>query len=251
MTDTGQIPGEGLPENAGGQQPEGQPDVPGSGGYSFADGSGDVQDAAQAHSAHVHHDPHANHQTHEPSEEEDLLLMPSAQGAWNEQPVPAPGQPQQGSGYGYGYDPYGQPRQDAAPLPQDGGFPSGTEYGPDGAPAPYDATGADAYAAQYGYGPQEAPHQQEAQAAAQPVPAEEQAGVSGPEQGAHEADGRDSGAYDMSAVRAPQQPQPAPPATQSTSGSGPRRPLHLGPPVPEQSGTVRPLSERAATQPAA
>ncbi|MDF4249431.1 nicotinate-nucleotide--dimethylbenzimidazole phosphoribosyltransferase [Streptomyces sp. WMMB303] len=255
MTDTGQIPGEGLPENAGGQQPEGRPDVPGSGGYSFADGSGDVQDAAQAHSAHVHHDPHANHQTHEPSEEEDLLLMPSAQGAWNEQPVPAPGQPagqpQRESGYGYGYDPYGQPRQDAAPLPQDGGFPSGTEYGPDGNPAPYDATGADAYAAQHGYGPQEPPHQQEAQAAAQPVPAEEQAGVSGPEQGAHEADGRDSGAYDMSGVRAPQQPQPAPPATQSTSGSGPRRPLHLGPPVPEQSGTVRPLSERAAAQPAA
>ncbi|WP_432071060.1 nicotinate-nucleotide--dimethylbenzimidazole phosphoribosyltransferase [Streptomyces sp. AA1529] len=260
MTDTGQIPGEGLPENAGGQQPEGQPDIPGSGGYSFADGSGDVQDAAQAHSAHaahVHHEPHANHETHE---EEDLLLMPSAQGAWNEQPLPAPGQPavqaQQEGGYGYGYDPYGQPQQDAGPLPQDGGFPSGAEYGPDGAPAPHDATGADAYA-QHGYGQQDATyqqdgtHQQEAQAAARSVPAAEQAEAAGPAQGAHEADGRDSGGYDMSAVRAPQQPQPASPAPQGTSGPGPRRPLHLGPPVPEQSGTVRPLSERAAAQPAA
>ncbi|MEU3193770.1 nicotinate-nucleotide--dimethylbenzimidazole phosphoribosyltransferase [Streptomyces sp. NPDC006992] len=255
MTDTGQIPGEGLPENAGGQQPEGQPDIPGSGGYSFADGSGDVPDAAPAHSAHaahVHHDPHANPENHEPHEEEDLLLMPSAQGAWNEQPTPGQpaGQPLQEGGYGYGYDPYGQPQQDAAPPPQDGGYPSGTEYGPDGAPAPHDAAGADAYA-QHGYGPQDAAYQQEAQAAVQPVPAEEQAGVAGADQGAHEADGRDSGAYDMSAVRAPQQPQPAHPTTQGTSGPGPRRPLHLGPPVPEQSGTVRPLSERAAAQPAA
>ncbi|MFI7245048.1 nicotinate-nucleotide--dimethylbenzimidazole phosphoribosyltransferase [Streptomyces qinglanensis] len=266
MTDTGQIPGEGLPENAGGQQPEGQPDIPGSGGYSFADGSGDVQEAVQAHSthaAHVHHDPHANHEPHETHEtheahesyeEEDLLLMPSAQGAWNEQPVPAPGQPapqpQQEGDYGYGYDPYGQPQQAAGPLPQDGGFPSGAEYGPDGAPAPQDATGTGAHP-QHGYGPQDAAQQQDAQAAAQPAPAEEQAEAAGPAQGAHEADGRDSGAYDMSAVRAPQQPQPAPTAKQNTSGSGPRRPLHLGPPVPEQSGTVRPLSERATAQPAA
>ncbi|WP_431982038.1 nicotinate-nucleotide--dimethylbenzimidazole phosphoribosyltransferase [Streptomyces qinglanensis] len=263
MTDTGQIPGEGLPENAGGQQPEGQPDIPGSGGYSFADGSGDVQDTAQAHAthaAHVHHDPHANHEphesyeTHESYEEEDLLLMPSAQGAWNEQPVPAPGQsapqPQQEGGYGYGYDPYGQPQQSAGPLPQHGGLPSGAEHGPDGAPAPQDATGAGAYA-EHGYGPQDAAQQQDAQTAAQPVPAEEQAEAAGPAQEAHEADGRDSGAYDMSAVRAPQQPQPAPTAAQSTSGPAPRRPLHLGPPVPEQSGTVRPLSERATAQPAA
>ncbi|WP_413806170.1 nicotinate-nucleotide--dimethylbenzimidazole phosphoribosyltransferase [Streptomyces sp. OE57] len=79
MTDTGQVPGEGLPENAGGrlghphpadvhappadagytEQP--QPGVPPGAAYAFPDGS-----------EHV-------------GEEDDLLLMPGAQGAWSEQ----------------------------------------------------------------------------------------------------------------------------------------------------------------------
>ncbi|MFE5858601.1 nicotinate-nucleotide--dimethylbenzimidazole phosphoribosyltransferase [Streptomyces sp. NPDC056500] len=58
MTDTGQIPGEGLPENAG--VVEQQPGSPGPGAYTFLDPS-----------------------EHAP-EEDDLLLMPGAQGAWSD-----------------------------------------------------------------------------------------------------------------------------------------------------------------------
>ncbi|MCM2390462.1 nicotinate-nucleotide--dimethylbenzimidazole phosphoribosyltransferase [Streptomyces albipurpureus] len=69
MTDTGQLPGEGLPENAG--VVEQQPGDPGPGAYTFLDPS------------------------EHPPEEDDLLLMPGAQGAWSDpshalqQPVPA------------------------------------------------------------------------------------------------------------------------------------------------------------------
>src|SRR3954447_24393169 len=79
MTDTGQVPGEGLPENAGGRlgQPhptdvhappadagyteQPQPGIPPGAGYTFLDG------------------------TETGGEEDDLLLMPGAQGAWSEQ----------------------------------------------------------------------------------------------------------------------------------------------------------------------
>ncbi|MGW7546672.1 nicotinate-nucleotide--dimethylbenzimidazole phosphoribosyltransferase [Streptomyces sp. NPDC054770] len=61
MTDTGQVPGEGLPESAGMVE---QPGVPGHGAYTYLSES--------------------------PAEDEDLLL-PGAQGAWgNEVPPPAP-----------------------------------------------------------------------------------------------------------------------------------------------------------------
>ncbi|MER6118283.1 nicotinate-nucleotide--dimethylbenzimidazole phosphoribosyltransferase [Streptomyces sp. NPDC001743] len=64
MSDTGQIPGEGLPENAGMVEQQG---IPAPGDYTFLDPS-----------------EHA-------SEDDDLLLMPSPQGAWSEpQAVQAP-----------------------------------------------------------------------------------------------------------------------------------------------------------------
>lgn len=67
MTDTGQVPGEGLPENAGMVE---QPGVTTPGAYTFLDPS------------------------ESPVEDDDLLLMPGApgaQGAWgNEVPPPAP-----------------------------------------------------------------------------------------------------------------------------------------------------------------
>ncbi|MET9407691.1 nicotinate-nucleotide--dimethylbenzimidazole phosphoribosyltransferase [Streptomyces sp. NPDC002935] len=67
MTDTGQVPGEGLPENAGMVE---QPGVTTPGAYTFLDPS------------------------ENPAEDDDLLLMPGApgaQGAWgNEVPPPAP-----------------------------------------------------------------------------------------------------------------------------------------------------------------
>ncbi|MBQ1122077.1 nicotinate-nucleotide--dimethylbenzimidazole phosphoribosyltransferase [Streptomyces sp. B15] len=290
MTDTGQIPGEGLPENAGGQQPEGQPGVPASGTYAFTDpagGVGDVQavqDAAQAPSAHA---PHGHHdvQSHvvaqeqpEPHEEEDLLLMPSAQGAWNEQPAPGQGQPmpqahpqaRPEAPYGYEYDAHGQPQPVAGQqAPPDGQLTPQTPYAPEGGQLPGDAYAVNGHA-QHGYDPQEAAYAQHAQGAPQPSPQADQPDQPQPDAGAapaaqpeaegeavpgpHETDGRDSGSLDVSAVRTPQQPHGAPastpgtPGQQSAPGQGARRPLHLGPPVPEQSGTVRPLSERAAAQ---
>ncbi|MEU8620387.1 nicotinate-nucleotide--dimethylbenzimidazole phosphoribosyltransferase [Streptomyces sp. NPDC048623] len=66
MTDTGQVPAEGLPENAGTVE---QPGIPAPGAYTYLDPS---ENAA---------------------EDDEILLMPGAQGAWSElQPgvVPAP-----------------------------------------------------------------------------------------------------------------------------------------------------------------
>ncbi|MFF6910103.1 nicotinate-nucleotide--dimethylbenzimidazole phosphoribosyltransferase [Streptomyces sp. NPDC012389] len=67
MTDTGQIPGEGLPENAGMVE---QPGIPAPDAYTFLDPS-----------------------EHAP-EDDDLLLMPTSQGAWSDpqtvQPQAAP-----------------------------------------------------------------------------------------------------------------------------------------------------------------
>ncbi|WP_340563005.1 nicotinate-nucleotide--dimethylbenzimidazole phosphoribosyltransferase [Streptomyces sp. GSL17-111] len=106
MTDTGQVPAEGLPENAG-AQPE-QAHTPASGTYTFADpaAGGAVGD------------------------EDDQLLMPGAVGAWNEsvhstpaQPVPSaahlPG-PHDTAGGGTGYQEY-------APAPE---YAHGPEYAP-------------------------------------------------------------------------------------------------------------------------
>ncbi|MER7175043.1 hypothetical protein ABT367_26860, partial [Streptomyces mesophilus] len=57
MTDTGQVPGEGLPQDAG---TVGRPGVPAPGAHTFHDPSGAA------------------------AEDDDLLLMPGAQGAWSE-----------------------------------------------------------------------------------------------------------------------------------------------------------------------
>ncbi|MBO8189108.1 nicotinate-nucleotide--dimethylbenzimidazole phosphoribosyltransferase [Streptomyces spirodelae] len=254
MTDTGQIPGEGLPENAGGQ---------------------------------VHHEPH---------EEEDLL-MPSAQGAWNEQPAPAPGRPmpqpqaQPQPETPYAYDAQGRPQPVAGQqLPQEGQLTPEAPYAQEGGPVQGGEHAVNGYA-QHGYQPQDAAYVhdaayvQEAQAvqtaqgtsgaaqataqAAQPEqPQPDAAPASAPQPegapapasapqpeagpapadapGPREADSGEAGSHDMSAAPTPQQPSGVPASAPGAPGQGPRRPLHLGPPVPEQSGTVRPLSERAA-----
>ncbi|MER7155063.1 5,6-dimethylbenzimidazole synthase, partial [Streptomyces lydicus] len=185
MTDTGQVPGEGQPENAGGHPGQPQPaaapspadagptELPGMvtppGEYPYVDQADGVV------------------------EDDDLLLMPGAQGAWSEQPA-------------------------AQPYPQ----PQDTHQG-----VPFDAT---------------------AQAATGFEPLPDRAGD-------HESGGRDSGSVDLSAVRipqpaapqqpdraraaAPQQPDPA------RTGAPARRPLHMGPPVPDPtSGVVRSLADR-------
>ncbi|WP_406175289.1 nicotinate-nucleotide--dimethylbenzimidazole phosphoribosyltransferase [Streptomyces canus] len=61
------------------------------------------------------------------------------------------------------------------------------------------------------------------------------------EPGPHEMSGRDSGVHDLSAVRTPQPQAPSTPIPPIT----PRRPLHLGPPIPDASASpVRSLADR-------
>ncbi|MFJ9417474.1 nicotinate-nucleotide--dimethylbenzimidazole phosphoribosyltransferase [Streptomyces sp. NPDC101227] len=177
MTDTGQVPGEGQPENAGGHPGQPQPAaVP-----SPADAGPMQQDTVPQADAYSYLEP-ANG-----VEDDDLLLMPGAQGAWSE--------------------------QQAQPMPQ----------------------------------PQQATPGQGTQL---PTAA-----------GDHESGGRDSGAVDLSAVRIPQPaaPQPAAPqpsvpqpsvpqqerAQAAAQGTPARRPLHMGPPVPDPTGgVVRSLADR-------
>ena len=251
MTDTGQVPGEGLPENAGGQ-PEGEPGVPAaSGTYTFAD-------PAEAHGGPA---PEA------PVNEEEDLLMPGAQGAWSEsQPAhahqPAPYQQTPANGVPASQQPT-HVQQQPAHQGQQPEAPNG-QYAQPGNPAapqaPHDpqaAQGEGQQPVQDGQFAQDPAYAQEAQ----PAPGEtgtpeqvyEQDGAPQPEPvpvpapGAHETEGRDSGSIDLGAVRTPQQPAAAPTSAQATPTNGTRRPLHLGPPVPEQSGAVRPLSDRGAT----
>ncbi|MFJ1548863.1 nicotinate-nucleotide--dimethylbenzimidazole phosphoribosyltransferase [Streptomyces sp. NPDC088246] len=208
MSDTGQIPGEGLPENAGMVE---QPGIAAPDAYTYL-----------APSEHA-------------SEDDDLLLMPSPQGAWGDpQAVPAPGQypegvaaqallPEQGA---YQAQPsahavHSQPVGEAPAQPQ----------GPVQVQEPVQTQVADAYAAQ--------------QPVAEPLP--------GTGQGTHETGGRDSGSVDLRGVRIPS-PTPAPaPATAAQTQAPVRRPLHRGPVAADggpsyggtpSGGVVRSLADR-------
>ncbi|MEW1853171.1 nicotinate-nucleotide--dimethylbenzimidazole phosphoribosyltransferase [Streptomyces albidoflavus] len=169
MTDTGQIPGEDFPGNAGAVPQQGS--VPGT--------------------------------THAPRRGEDELLMPGAQGAWSEYPASewSTGQFPAGDGQQYATGQYATGHEQ--PYPADG-LPYAAGRAPEAEPQPY----------------AEAPAQE-----AQPH-----------EAGAHERAGRDSGAVDLSAVRAAEAAQTPPP----------RRPLHMGPPVPggTSGSQVRSLADR-------
>ncbi|MGW8766004.1 nicotinate-nucleotide--dimethylbenzimidazole phosphoribosyltransferase [Streptomyces sp. NPDC055815] len=197
MTDTGQVPGEGLPENAGMVE---QPGIPAPGAYTFLDPS--------------------EHTT----EDDDLLLMPGAQGAWSEHPPgvvpappvavppPAPVVPNQGVPV-----PMGDPLTDPLPDPLTGPLPDGVALAdvltapqgqtpPQGVPLGTPAHGVPVVT-EHGYEP----------------------GIL--DTGAHEAAGRDSGSVDLGGVRVP------PPAASATPPPA-RRPLHMGPPVPDAGGGV-------------
>lgn len=177
MTDTGQIPGEDFPGNAGAVPQQGS--VPGT--------------------------------TQAPRRGEDELLMPSAQGAWSEYPA---------SEWSTGQFPADDRQQHAT-----GQYATGHEqpYAPD--PQQYAAEG-QPYAT--GQAPEAEPQPPYAEARAQEAQPHEA--------GAHERAGRDSGAVDLSAVRAAEAAQTPPP----------RRPLHMGPPVPggTSGSQVRSLADR-------
>ncbi|WP_329387723.1 nicotinate-nucleotide--dimethylbenzimidazole phosphoribosyltransferase [Streptomyces sp. NBC_01351] len=171
MTDTGQVPGEGHPDNGGMVDQQGIPGpvqipAPLPAGYAFQDL---VDDPAEP-------------------EDEELLLMPSGQGAWSDPQVvpPAPEFP------AYGTEP---------------AYPEAPVYTEPAAYPEYPSYGA----------------------------------------GAHEAGGRDSGALDLGGLTVPPPdsvqgyPLPAAPAVAAPV----RRPLHMGPPVPEATGgVVRSLADR-------
>ncbi|MFB7607238.1 nicotinate-nucleotide--dimethylbenzimidazole phosphoribosyltransferase [Streptomyces gardneri] len=234
MTDTGQVSGEGLPENAGMVE---QPGIPAPGAYTFLDPS--------EHAA----------------EDDDILLMPGAQGAWSEHPpgvapappvaVPAP------------LAPPVVPHQGAAPVTA--APPAAPEAtAPMGDPLTDPLTGplpepfvlADVLTAPQGQTPPQAQtagtpahgtpvhgtpaHGMPAQgtpahgvpvAAQEPVLADHGYEPGILDTGAHEAAGRDTGSVDLGGVRVP------PPVGAPTPPPA-RRPLHMGPPVPEVTGGV-------------
>ncbi|MFF1417073.1 nicotinate-nucleotide--dimethylbenzimidazole phosphoribosyltransferase [Streptomyces sp. NPDC058280] len=288
MTDTGQVPGEGLPENAGMVE---QPGIPAHGAYTYLDPSAPA------------------------TEDEDLLLMPSAQGGWNDpQVVPADYPVPEG----YAVEGYAAPEGYVAPegyavaegyvapegyaVPEGYPVPEQTQIQQQVPPieqaepgSPTQAQAQDAYRTQQDFPAeqqfqaqpeyqaqaqyQEQPEYQ-AQAQAQyqdqpeyqaqmgqaPVavaeapaqataPTEPEEAVAQPaheaaaqgsigrgqnlhQPGAHEAGGRDSGSVDLRGVRFPSTvSNPTPPPV--------RRPLHLGPSVPDPTGgVVRSLADR-------
>ncbi|MET3986222.1 nicotinate-nucleotide--dimethylbenzimidazole phosphoribosyltransferase [Streptomyces sp. PvR034] len=172
MTDTGQVPGEGHPDNAGMVDQHGIP----------APVPAPLQTPLQATGGYAFQDLVDN-----PAEDDELLLMPSGQGAWSDPQVvpPAPVFPVEGGFY------------EPAPAFVDPGFaePGHTDTG------------------SYTHG-------------------------------AHEAGGRDSGALDLGGLL----PPPAAPAAAPVTPV--RRPLHMGPPVPDASGgVVRSLADRGPAAP--
>ncbi|MEV0965696.1 nicotinate-nucleotide--dimethylbenzimidazole phosphoribosyltransferase [Streptomyces sp. NPDC049910] len=128
MTDTGQVPGEGLPENAGMVE---QPGVLAPGTYTFLDHSGGAPEAVP--------------------EDDDLLLMPGAQGAWSDPQTAAPA-----------------PTPAAAPAPATEPVPAGAPGAGHVQPAP---AAQDATAARHTPvpGARSAPGYTEAETAAAPV----------------------------------------------------------------------------------
>lgn len=181
MTDTGQVPGEGHPDNAGMVDQQGIPapvqlPPPLPVGYAFQDL---VDDPAEP-------------------EDEELLLMPSGQGAWS--------------------DPQVVPAAPAFPVE-----PAPSELPHAGLPHYADAP----------YGTE--PSYPEAPVYNQPAAYPEFPSYGA---GAHESGGRDSGALDLGGLVVPPAAAPAPAAPV-------RRPLHMGPPVPEATGgVVRSLADR-------
>ncbi|MFD9336051.1 nicotinate-nucleotide--dimethylbenzimidazole phosphoribosyltransferase [Streptomyces sp. NPDC060028] len=197
MTDTGQVPGEGHPDNAGMVDQPGIPapvpmPAPLSGGYAFQDL---VDDPAGP-------------------EDEELLLMPSNQGAWSDPQVvpPMPSFPEPAL---YADAPYVEYQQQPAQVAE-----APAAYAQPMAPAPM------------GYPQPGYPEQ--------PFP------DSSYSAGAHEAGGRDSGALDLGGLVTPPAPQAQAQAPAAAAAVTPvRRPLHMGPPVPEATGgVVRSLADR-------
>ncbi|MDI3420261.1 nicotinate-nucleotide--dimethylbenzimidazole phosphoribosyltransferase [Streptomyces luteolus] len=220
MTDTGQVPGEGLPSSAGAVDQAG---VAAPGAYTYLDPAGTT------------------------TEDDDLLFMPGAQGAWTEgQPGYAP----QAAGFDQprtpGYEQAAAPAEsipyEQAPQVMGGQQPSQSPQSPQ---SPHEQQAVAVDAQHRAPDAQDVAHQAVPQEAAAP---EAEAQAPGP----HEMSGRDSGSVNLADVRVPgpassqhggthggQQP-----ASAQSNGHG-RRPLHLGPPAPAATTSpVRSLADR-------
>lgn len=212
MTDTGQVPGEGLPENAVGEAaPQPPADLHGSAAHQPTAPSWGTDalsgDGAPAYSFLDQPAPPGP----AVDDDEDLLLMPSLQGSWSDpQPVPP------------------QPEVIAAPALNGEGH------------EPHETAGRDSGSIDYGTVrlPQSAQPLPEAAVQAAPVPAQ---AVSLPAQEpAPEAEQAaeqvlEPVAEPFAADQAAAQPVP------------PRRPLHMGPPMPDPASSgvsVRSLADR-------
>ncbi|MEU0764483.1 nicotinate-nucleotide--dimethylbenzimidazole phosphoribosyltransferase [Streptomyces microflavus] len=224
MTDTGRIPGEGLPENAGMVE---QPGIPAPDAYTFLDPS-----------------------EHAP-EDDDLLLMPTSQGAWSD-PQTAQAQAQTTSQAVSAPAPQAAsvpaPQAVVTPAPQAVSAPDAQDTAPAPAAAPAPEQAAQQFPAQQ---PPQPPQQQYAVEPQVPVQGQEARMPAGAH-GTHESGGRDSGSVDLNAVRIP---APAPVQTPTPVGAraAARRPLHRGPASAEApsygggtqgGGVVRSLADR-------
>lgn len=185
MTDTGQVPGEGLPENAVGEAvPQPHADLPGQTNQHPVPSWG--ADPLAPHDALAYSFPEGDAGPGTAlDEDEDLLLMPGVQGSWSDpQPVP--------------------------PQPPVALAPSGAAQGPDGVDS-----GA------FGHLGERQPQH----ARSVPVPGYQEAAVA------------PAASFDEASEMPRAAERPAPP----------RRPLHLGPPLPDTSSggvSVRSLADR-------
>lgn len=230
MTDTGQVPGEGLPDSTGmvDQQgvpapvPPASPSSPATGSYAFQDL---VDNPAEP-------------------EDEELLLMPSSQGAWSDPQVvpPVPAFPEFPEPSAYTDAPYADgPYADFAGTPE---YQQSQQSQQPQQPHPGRLPEAPLGYETAGYPQQSFDGQPFAE---QPSFADASYADASYGGGAHEAGGRDSGALDLGGLVAPQpvsQAQPQSPVA-PVAPAPVRRPLHMGPPVPEATGgVVRSLADR-------
>lgn len=281
MTDTGHVPGEGLPEDGigeAGQHPEGQ-SLGGSSGPGWRPEGGGTPAASAAPAAPAAPAYTFADQPEATDEDDDLLLMPGPQGSWSEpvvvRPQEQPAVVRQHTP-AHGSAPAGPPTPAPAPLPVPGPVPV-----PVAVPAPAPGPGPGLTGPAVGTPAQGTPAQPTATPAPTPVPVAvpEAADQAGATADAHEAGGRDSGSVSLGDVRAPEaedpappvapptaeapvqaapvQPAPAPahaPAQQPVAQQQPRRPLHMGPPPPgDATGavSVRSLADRGPAPTAA
>ncbi|MBV9023922.1 MAG: nicotinate-nucleotide--dimethylbenzimidazole phosphoribosyltransferase [Streptomycetaceae bacterium] len=254
MTDIGSVPGKGLPGNTGAEavrQPHAdQPADVAAGQRAAASGWGAEPYEAPVSPVYTFLDQSEAAPTLGGAEDDDdLLLMPGPQGSWSD-PQPVAAQPQPApqatpvTGLPAEAPESSAPAAPSAPAPAVAATPSvphadDQSVMAESAPAPAGASqltetgtaAADVSVAE----PQPAPAPEPAAA---PAPAAEVT----TEMGAHEAAGRDSGSIDLGEVRVPQPTPPAPPTPVAPATAGQvgsvRRPLNMGPLVPEQSGSV-------------